>query len=115
MTTIRIDTDYVRDIGRKLVNAGNQLFETSNTLQRAIYRLDTWSWNGSSRRRAEPLLTQTRPRCVQLADTLDELGRKLVQIADAFEDQDRQAAGDIETLICWEQTLRAFRQKEDAR
>ena len=108
MTVIHVDTDYIQDIGRKLVDAGNQLFDTSLALQRAIYRLDTWAWSGASRWRAEPLLSQTRPRCIQLADALDELGRKLAIIADAFEAQDQQAAVNIETLICWEQTIKAF-------
>ena len=61
-------------------------------MQRAIGSLDTGAWDGRSRWRAEPLLDRVRPESARVADGLDELGRKLVRVADTFEQEDNTAA-----------------------
>ena len=74
MTKIRIDTEHVREIGRRLVSQGDRVSEIGRELQRAIGGLDTGSWDGHSRARAEPMLSRVRPESARVADRLDDLG-----------------------------------------
>jgi WXG100 family type VII secretion target len=98
MAQIRIDTERARDVGRQFLGEGNRLAEIGRELQRAISSLDTWAWDGRSRRRAEPLLGRVRPESERVADELDMLGRKLVRVADTFEQEDNTAARNLEGM-----------------
>ena len=93
MTRIRIDTEQVREVSLRFIAKGNQMAEIGYELQGAIARLDTWAWDGASRTRAEPLLGRVGPESAQIAEGLDELGRKLVRAAGIFEYEDSVAAG----------------------
>lgn len=95
MTQIRIDTEHARDVGRQLIGEGEYLSEIDQALQRAIDGLDTWSWEGTSRQRAEPLLGRVSPASTEIAQAFNILGRKLVFVADTFEEVDATAVGDI--------------------
>ena len=95
MTQIRIDTQHTREIGRRLIAEGDRLAEIGHELRRAIGGLDTWAWDGRSRWRAEPLLNRVRPESARVADGLDALGRKLVRVADVFEEEDNTAARNL--------------------
>jgi WXG100 family type VII secretion target len=98
MTQIRIDTEYVREIGRHLVNQGDRVSEIGQELQRAISSLDTGAWDGRSRARAEPMLDRVRPESSRVANRLEELGRKLRHVADTFEQEDNTAARNLEGM-----------------
>ncbi len=98
MTQIRIDTEYAREVGRRLLAEGDRFSEIGYELQRAIGSLDTWAWDGASRWRAEPLLGRVRPESTAVAEELDRLGRTLVRVADVFEQVDNttaQGLGDL--------------------
>jgi uncharacterized protein YukE len=95
---IRIDTDRAREVGRRLVAEGDHLAEMAHELQRAIGRLDTWAWDGRSRRRAEPMLRRVRPESERVARDLENLGRKLAHVADVFEQVDRDTVRAIAPL-----------------
>ena len=92
---IRIDTQHTREIAQRLTAEGDRLAEIGHELQRAIGSLDTWAWDGRSRWRAEPLLNRVRPESARVANGLDELGRKLVRVADTFEQEDNTAARNL--------------------
>lgn len=98
MAQIRIDTEHTREVGRRLIAEGDRLAEIGHELQRAIGSLDTWAWDGRSRWRAEPLLSRVRPESTRVADGLDALGRKLVRVADTFEQEDDTAARNLEGM-----------------
>lgn len=89
---IKIDTDYVRQVSQQLRAEADHLAETGAELQGAINSLDTWAWEGVSRARAESLLSQTRPRGNRLAREMEDFGRQLQRVAEAFDQQDSTAA-----------------------
>lgn len=98
MTRIRIDTEHTREVGRRLNAEGDRMAEIGHELQRAIGRLDTGAWDGRSRRRAEPLLDRVRPESERVADGLEELGRKLIRVAETFEREDSTAARNLKGM-----------------
>lgn len=98
MDRIRINTDHVREVGQRLLSAGDHVSEISHELQRAMGSLDTWAWDGYSRRRAESLLARVRPESNRVAEGLDDLGRKLLRVADTFELEDATAAQNVEGM-----------------
>ena len=98
MTRIRIDTDQVREAGRRLIAKSTQVDEIGSELQSAIGSLDTWAWDGASRWRAEPMLDRVRPESAAVAEELDRLGRILVRVADVFEQEDATAARNLEGM-----------------
>lgn len=91
MSHIRINTEQVRDMGRRFDHEGTHLAETDNSLRNAIQNLDTGLWEGRSRAQIEPSLTRVGPQCQELSADLTRLGRLLVKVADTFEQQDIQA------------------------
>ena len=95
MTQIRIDTDQVRETGRRLNTEADRLAQIGRELQSAIGSLDTGAWDGRSRARAAPLLNRVRPESEQTAERLGELGRKLARVAEVFEHEDNTAAGNM--------------------
>jgi len=99
MGKIQIDTERVRETGRRLISEGDRLAEIGHELQRATGGLDTWAWDGRSRSRAEPLLNRVRPESARVKHQLEELGYKLIRIANIFEQRDSDAAGDLGGLI----------------
>ena len=98
MAQIHINTEHTREVGRRLITEGDRLAEIGHELQRAIGSLDTWAWDGRSRWRAEPLLNRVRPESARVANGLDELGRKLVRVADVFEQEDNTAARNLDGM-----------------
>jgi WXG100 family type VII secretion target len=98
MTKIRIDTEHAREVGRRLIAEGDHLAEIGYELQRAIGGLDTGSWDGRSRARAEPMLNRVRPESARVADEIDHLGRKLRHVAETFEQEDNTAARNLEGM-----------------
>jgi WXG100 family type VII secretion target len=95
MTKIRIDTERVRDVGRRFSSEGDHIDQINHELQQAIGNLDTWAWDGRSRAKAEPMLDQVRPESVRAANGLDELSRKLMLVAETFEQKDGNAAQNL--------------------
>jgi WXG100 family type VII secretion target len=95
MTKIRIDTERVQDVGRRLSLESDHIDQIIHELQQAIGNLDTWAWDGRSRARAEPMLSQVQPSGRRTSDELARLGRMLERIADTFEDQDNTAARNL--------------------
>lgn len=95
MTKIRIDTEHAREVGRRLVAEGDRMDGIGQELQSAIGGLDTGSWDGISRARAEPMLDRVRPEVARVAEGLDELGRKLRHVAEVFEQEDGTAARNL--------------------
>ncbi|MEA3338344.1 MAG: CHAP domain-containing protein, partial [Chloroflexota bacterium] len=67
-------------------------------LQSAIGSLDTGAWDGRSRARAEPMLGRVQQGGTRVAEGLDVLGRKLVRVADVFEQEDDTAAQNLEGM-----------------
>ena len=104
MTKIRIQTESVREAGQRFIAEGDHLAEIGQALQGAIGSLDTWAWDGVSRARAEPLLGRVRPESATVAEELERLGRTLVHVADAFEQEDNTAAGNLAGMpwVDWE-------------
>ncbi len=98
MGQIRVNTEEVRQAGRRLWGEARELDMLCHRLQREMYSLDTWSWDGRSRWRTEPLLEQVRPRGVYLVNELERLARLLQRVADRFEDEDRTAARNLEGM-----------------
>jgi uncharacterized protein YukE len=95
MAQIRIDTDYAREVGRKLKSCGDRIDDIGLELQGAIGRLDTWAWDGQSRSRAEPMLNRVRRESESVARGLGDLGHKLQCVADMFEREDATAAQNL--------------------
>jgi len=95
MPQIRIDTEHVRDVGRRLIAEGDRLNEIGQELHGAIGNLDTGAWDGHSRAQAEPLLSRVRPESARVSEDLDGLGRTLVRVADTFEHEDNTAARNL--------------------
>jgi len=98
MAQIRIDTEHVRDVGRRLIAEGDRLNEIGQELHDAIGSLDTGAWDGHSRAQAGPLLGRVQPESARVSEGLDELGRMLVRVADAFEQEDNTAARNLEGM-----------------
>jgi len=98
MTQIRIDTEHTREVGRRLIAEGDRLAEIGHELHNAIGSLDTWAWDGRSRQRAEPMLCRVGPESAHVAEELDEMGRKLVRVAQVFEQEDNTAAHNLEGM-----------------
>jgi len=98
MTKIRIDTERVRASGQRFLAIENQLEQVTYDLQRAMDSLDTWAWDGRSRFRAEPLLSQVHPTGRRVTDELERLGRMLHRVADTFESEDNTAARNLEGM-----------------
>ncbi len=92
MAKIRIDTTRTREIGQQFVSNSNRLAEIGRELQNAINSLDTGVWDGISRLRAELLLSRVRLESETVTQRLYDLGRKLVLVADTFEQEDSIAA-----------------------
>lgn len=95
---IRIDTEQVRESGRRFTAEGDRLAEIGRELQNAIASLNTGAWDGVSRARAEPMLGRVRPESERVAQELEMLGRKLVQVAEVFEQEDNTAARNLERV-----------------
>jgi uncharacterized protein YukE len=104
MTRIRLDTEYVRTVGRRLLADGSRLEGVGRDLGSAVGALDTALWEGMSRARAEPLLRSVRPKSVTLAEGLARLGLALLRVAEVFEEEDATAARDVTGLpwVDWE-------------
>jgi uncharacterized protein YukE len=98
MSKIRIETELVREMGHQMRAEAEQLAEIGRSLQAAIRDLDTRSWDGISRARAEPMLESVRGQAARVADDLAVLGRKLATVADTFEHQDQAAARGLEGM-----------------
>ena len=98
MTQIRINTDHTREVARRLLAESDRLAEIGHELQNAIGGLDTWAWDGRSRSRAEPLLARVRPESEWVKHQLEELGYKLVRVANIFEQEDNAAARNLEGM-----------------
>jgi WXG100 family type VII secretion target len=98
MAQIRIDTDYVREVARRLRAESDRLDEIGRDLRGAVGRLDTWAWDGRSRRRAESLLDRVQPQAEAVGQGLETLGNKLARVADTFELRDNTAAGNVGNL-----------------
>jgi len=99
MGKIQIDTERVRETGRRLISEGDRLAEIGQELQRATGSLDTWAWDGRSRSRAEPLLNRVRPESARVKHQLEELGYKLVRVANIFEQEDNTAARNLGAIL----------------
>ena len=91
MTRIRINTDLAKAASQRLVTASDNLDEAVQTLHRAVGELDVGVWDGVSRTRAEPLLSQVNPSNWTLADEVRGMGQKLHRVAEAFEEKDAAA------------------------
>jgi WXG100 family type VII secretion target len=98
MSKILVNTERVREVGQRLASESARVAEIGQELQHAIGSLDTGAWDGRSRWRAEPLLSRVQPESAHVADGLDELGRKLVRVADVFEQEDNTAARNLEGM-----------------
>jgi uncharacterized protein YukE len=98
MAKIRINTQYVRDVGRRFLVESGEIEEIARVLRYAISDLDVGAWDGRSRADAQPLLDQVHPRSVSLAHDLNHLGQLLRRIASQFEVEDSVAAGHIGDL-----------------
>ncbi len=99
MTKIQINTQQVRYTARQLLSDAARLFDLSQELEHAIGSLDTWAWDGRSRARAAPLLNRVRPESAHAAERLGELGRKLMRVADVFEQEDNTAARNLDEML----------------
>ncbi|MGD1996348.1 MAG: C2 family cysteine protease [Anaerolineae bacterium] len=95
MPKIRIETERVREVGRRLIAESDRLAEAGHELQSAIGGLDTSAWDGLSRARAEDLLGRVRPESAHVAEKMGGLGRTLVRVADVFEQEDNTAARNL--------------------
>ncbi len=104
MTRIRIDTEYAREVGRRIISEADCVAQIGNELRNAIGSLDTGAWDGRSRARAAPLLDRVRPENEWVKHQLEELGYKLVRVANIFEDKDQDVVKAI-TEIPWDWTL----------
>lgn len=98
MPHIRLNTDQLHKVGSYLVGQAQCLEEIGHSLQKAIGSLDTWAWDGASRRQAESLLSRVRPESNRLAQQLRDLGRQLIRIAGAFEQADSQSAAGVDAI-----------------
>jgi len=98
MSHICLNTDQLHEIGRHLIWQARRLEETGRSLRGATGSLDTWAWDGASRWRAEPLLDRVRPESARLVQRLDDLGRKLLRISEAFEQADSRSAAGVEAI-----------------
>jgi uncharacterized protein YukE len=85
-------------VGRRLITEGDRVAETGLDLKRAMSGLDTWAWDGKSRRQAEPLLSRVGPASEAISQDLESLGRTLVHAADVFEQRDLTAARNFDGM-----------------
>ena len=95
MTQIRIDTERVREVGRRFLAEGDRLAEIGHELQRAMGKLDRGAWQGVSRGRADHLLGRVRPQGSRVAEGVETLGRMLLRVSDVFEQEDETAARNL--------------------
>ena len=98
MPHIRINTELTREISQQLAAEGERLAEIGHDLQNAVDSLDTRAWDGRSRWRAEPMLNHVRPESDGLAQRIEDLGRQLIRITDAFEQADTQSAAGVAAI-----------------
>lgn len=98
MTKIRIDTEHAREVARRLIAESERMTEMDRELGGAINGLNTGAWDGHTRYRAEPMLNQVQPESRHIAEELDTLGRKLLNVADTFEVEDSTAAQSFEGI-----------------
>lgn len=98
MTRIRINTQQAREAAQRLYAEADALERVIHSLNHAINSLDTWAWDGRSRAKAEPRLSQVTPAGREVAQALEDLGRKLRRVADTFEQEDAAAAGHLEGM-----------------
>lgn len=95
MTTIRINTEQVKQVGQRLLTESQHLEQLSHEISHAINSLDTWAWDGRSRADAEPVLDQVRPESRNLTDELERLGKVLQHVANCFENEDSTVAREL--------------------
>jgi uncharacterized protein YukE len=98
MTRIRINIAEAENAAGQLRRAGSGLSELGGELDRAVGQLDLGVWQGTSRARIEPLLSQVDPRVRELAGVLGEQGARLMGVAEAFGRVDRESAQELSAL-----------------
>ena len=109
MGQIRINTERVREVGQQFLSEAQALSDMGYTLDNEIDSLDVYTWDGTSRTRAAPLLDQARPDSIAIAQQLEELGHLLIHVADTFEEEDNAAAGQFDAMG-W---IQVFRERID--
>ncbi|MBN1953459.1 MAG: WXG100 family type VII secretion target [Anaerolineae bacterium] len=92
MTQIRINTELAQETAQRLARGGSQLVEIDRVLRGAVGSLDTSAWDGVSRSRAEPLLSQVGSAGGRLVAEITGLGQTLARTAEAFARADQAAA-----------------------
>lgn len=104
MPKIRIETERVREVARRLMAQGDRIEEMGQELRSAVGSLDTRSWDGVSRARAEGLLGRVGGESARVAGGLGTLGRLLMRVADRFEEEDQTAARNLVGMpwVDWE-------------
>ncbi len=103
MTRIRINTGQVNDAGRRMASEAAFIADTGRRLTQLIDGLD---WEGRQRLEMEHKFAAVRPRAEALSRQADDLARRLMRIAAAFEKADNEAAQELSGLP-WMDFLRA--------
>ena len=85
MVKINVHTERVREVRTKFKAESDHHDQIVGELQRALGRLDTGSWDGRSRAKAEPLLRRVRPEGTRVVEELSRLGQTLQRVAERFE------------------------------
>jgi hypothetical protein len=98
VSRICVDTEYLRQVGRRLIAEGDCLAGIGHELRGAANSLDTGAWDGVSRGRVDWLLGYVRLESERVAEGLDRLGRRSLHVAEVFEREDNTAAQDLAGL-----------------
>jgi len=99
MMRIRVDTNYLQEVGHQVSNTVNALRSMHKQPSSAWRRLDVDGWEGQHRELIEPWWWQVRSRLGNLVEQTENLAHFLDERAVRFEEADHAGAAAVGSVV----------------